>query len=99
MSSATKKNTNSEPKVTIYVRNYAKKAIMLTLPTRVPLSEIRGRVEKKMKVSQEDQILFLHGCIVPSDLEEIELENRLIFHLVNLKRINLDRIWISVKRI
>ena len=30
-----------EPRATIYVRNYAKKAIMLILPTKIGMRELR----------------------------------------------------------
>ena len=33
--------SDTEPKITIYVRNYAKKAIMLSLPPKVPLTELQ----------------------------------------------------------
>lgn len=58
-----------EPRATIYVRNYAKKAIMLILPTRIGMRELREKIQRKMKVPQEDQALFLHGTLVPTDIE------------------------------
>ena len=76
MTSITSKQTkhltlNSEEQATIYIRNYAKKAIMLVLPTRMSMKELRERIHRKMKVPQEDQALFLRGFLVPNDLEEI----------------------------
>lgn len=55
---------NKVNRVTVYVRNYAKKAIMLTLNRNAKMEEIRQRIYHKMKVSQEDQALFLNGDMI-----------------------------------
>ena len=52
-----------------------------------------------MKIAEEDQALFLNGHLVLDENEEIEVQNRYIFHLVNLKRVGLERMSIFVKRI
>ena len=58
-----------EPRATIYVRNYAKKAIMLILPTKIGMRELREKIQRKMKVAHEDQALFLHGTLIPNEIE------------------------------
>ena len=49
------------------MRNYAKKAIMLTIDKNAKMEEIRQRVYHKMKVPQEDQVLILNGQLIPND--------------------------------
>ena len=34
----------NEPKATIYIRNYAKKAIMLQLPSRIKVAELKDKI-------------------------------------------------------
>lgn len=81
------------------MRNYAKKAIMLTIDKNAKMEEIRQRVYHKMKVPQEDQVLILNGQLIPNDEENIYLENKLIFHLVNLKRVRQEKITITIRKI
>ena len=57
------------PTATIYIRNYAKKAIMLNLPARVRLLDLKDKIYHRMRVPQEDQVLFLHGEMVEHDNE------------------------------
>lgn len=85
--------------VSIYVRNYAKKAVMMVLPSRIRMNDFQEKITRKMKVDQENQALFLHGSLIPNSLQEIELHNQGIFHLVILKRVYLPDISISIKRI
>ena len=37
-------------RVTVYVRNYAKKAIMLTIPRNAKIEEINQKIFHKMKI-------------------------------------------------
>ena len=53
------------------MRNYAKKAIMLTIAKNAKMEEIRQRVYHKMKVPDEDQVLILNGQVIPSNEENI----------------------------
>ena len=54
MTSVAARSSNSahdnEEKATIYVRNYAKKAIMLVLPSKVKLSELKEKIFNKMRI-------------------------------------------------
>lgn len=52
-----------------------------------------------MKISSEDQALFLNGNHIPDDTEEIDVQNRYIFHLANMKRVGLEMMTIFVKRV
>ena len=38
---ASNHRVDNEPKATIYVRNYAKKAIMLQLPVRIKVADLK----------------------------------------------------------
>ena len=58
---------DNEPKATIYIRNYAKKAIMLQLPSRIKVAELKDKIYRRMRVPHEDQILFLHGNQIGPD--------------------------------
>lgn len=85
-------------KVTIYVRNYDKKAIILRLPPLVRLDVLKEKVYRKMKIPLQDQAIFLQGNLL-GNIQEIPVENKQIFHVVNLKRTNLDSMTIFIKRI
>lgn len=94
-----KPSSNESDIVSVYVRNYAKKAITLKVPSKVKISALKSSITKKMKISKNDQVLFLNGNQIPDDLDEIEVENRFIFHLANLKRIGYDNMTIFIKRV
>lgn len=57
-------NPRSTDNAVIYVRNCAKRAIMLTLPKVTSLQVIKERISAKMKIHPDNQLLFLHGRVV-----------------------------------
>ena len=60
----THKENNHEFSVNVYVRNSMKRAILLTIPQHSPLEVIKENVERRMNVSKESQLLFLHGQLL-----------------------------------
>ena len=62
-----KPRMDNETKATIYIRNYAKKAIMLQLPPKIKVAELKEKIYTRMRIPHEDQVLFLHGNQIGSD--------------------------------
>ena len=83
----------------IYVRNCAKRAIMLTMPRLTSLKALKERICGKMKVDPENQLLFLQGKLIEEENGEIELKDKYIFHLVNLKKVDQPKITLHFRKI
>jgi hypothetical protein len=84
---------------TIYVRSYSKRATILKLPSRCRMADLQKKIAHKFKISEEDQVLVLHGKLVPTTEKYIILEDQYIFHVINIKRVNQAKITISLKKI
>lgn len=50
--------------VSIYIRNYAKKTMVIKVSPKVKVETIRQSIKQKMKIPEEDQALFLNGHLV-----------------------------------
>lgn len=83
--------------VIVYIRNYAKRAIMIKTEKYLKMDDLKAKIYKKMKVPVEDQVLFLQGSLISDNY--IQLENKMIFHLINMKRVMVEKISLILKRI
>ena len=92
-------NPRSTDTAVIYVRNSAKRAIMLTLPRLTSLQVIKEKISNKMKVHPDNQLLCLQGNVIWEESSQIELEDKYIFHLVNLKKVHQPKLTLHFKKL
>ncbi len=90
---------SSNEEVKIYVRNSKKYGKILNIPIKIKTEELYRLAAASHSLPSEEVKLILAGQPLPADESEVELKDKAIVHLINLKDVHLETIEVSVRKL